>query len=310
VSNSVTPHIVGIGELLWDILPSGPRLGGAVANLSVLCARLGDNAALITSIGNDGYGNAAIQQLTQPDLDLHLIQTDPTHPTGTVEVSFNNGQPSYTISHGVAWDFIQTTPEIIEAAQTADAICFGTLSQRHEVSRATIRSFVTAPPPACIRVCDVNLRKPHYSAEILDWSLSHATIIKISDEELQQVFSLLGKPEASLEPQDAANLLLNLFPECQLIAMTLGPKGCLLTTRNEVAAHPGFPIQVVDTVGAGDAFTAGLIFAYLRGAPLPVVAMIGNLCGSFVASESGATPPLTVELIGKIDVLLQPYAET
>jgi fructokinase len=300
------PLIVGIGELLWDKLPTGARLGGAVANFTVLSARLGNRTSLVSSIGDDSYGKAALDLLAQPNLDLGQLQVSVAHPTGTVEVSFSSGnQPSYVISTGVAWDFIRLTPQLLKHASTADAVCFGTLGQRNEVSRTTIQDFVLATSPRCVRVCDVNLRMPFYTPQILGWSMAHATVIKISDEELPMVFELLQK--AGIVPANlphAADSLLDCFPQCAMVAMTLGPHGSRLSTRCETSEHPGFPIKLVDTVGAGDAFTAGMVHAYLRGAPLREVAEIGNLCGSFVASQSGATPPLPPELIERIAGLL------
>jgi fructokinase len=295
------PRIVSIGELLWDILPNGPRLGGAPANFAVFCARLGSHTELITSIGDDEYGSTANHVLAQPNLDLHNVQVSPTHPTGTVEVALSSeNQPTYTISTGVAWDYIQLTPKVCERAPVADAVCFGTLSQRSEVSRSTIRSFVESTSSNCVCVCDVNIRMPYCEPEVLAWSMLHATVIKVSDEELPVVFSQLGRPTTLITPQTAALSLLESFPECQLVAVTLGAHGSMLATRNEIYTHPGFPIKLVDPVGAGDAFTAGLVYAYLRSAPLAVMAEVGNLCGSFVASQSGATPPLPPELIERV----------
>jgi fructokinase len=291
--------------LLWDLLPSGPRLGGAPANFAVFCARLGNRTALVSSVGDDEYGRAARTTLAQPNLELEQLQEDRAHPTGTVEVSFSaDKQPRYLIHRNVAWDFICLTAELLEVARDVDAVCFQTLPQRHEVSRSTIRSFVEATAPGRARVCDVNLRMPDCSPEVLRWSMEHGTIIKLSDEELPQVFSMLNEHPLPNSPQAAAHTLLEDFPGCQLVATTLGPHGSLLTTRESTFGHPGFPIKVVDTVGAGDAFTAGLVHAYLRGASLPQMAEIGNLCGSYVASQPGATPPLSRELIERVGAVL------
>jgi fructokinase len=295
MSGNNVPRIVGIGELLWDILPNGPRLGGALANVAVFCARLGDHAELITSIGEDDYGSTANRILAQPNLDLHNVQVSAAYPTGTVQVALSSeNQPSYTISPGVAWDHIQLTPEVCKSAPLADAVCFGTLSQRSEVSRSTIRSFVESTTSNCVRVCDVNIRMPYIGPEDLSWSMLHATAIKI-----------LGKPLTSNTPRVAAVSLLENFPQCQLVAVTLGAHGSLVATRQEIHIHPGFPIKLVDPVGAGDAFTAGLVHACLRGAPLARMAEIGNLCGSFVASQPGATPLLPVDLIERVSSLLK-----
>jgi fructokinase len=300
---SPIPHIVGIGELLWDLLPGGARLGGTTTNFSVFCARLGNRAFLLSSVGDDQYGKNAGRILVQPNLDLQL-QLDPAHATGTVEVTFSDdNQPSYNIPLGVAWDFIRLTPGLLEVAPAVDAVCFGTLAQRHQVSRSTIQAFIEATTPHCVRVFDINIRPPWCTPEVLRWSLGHATIIKVSEEELPLAFSFLGL-ENRPTPEAAARSLLQTFPRCALVATTLGAEGSVVTTREASFRHPGFPIKLVDTVGAGDAFTAGLVHACLRGASLAQMAEIGNLCGSYVAGQPGATPPLSAELIHRIDAQL------
>jgi fructokinase len=298
-----TPQIVGIGELLWDLLPGGPRLGGTTTNFSVFCARLGNRAVLVSSVGDDQYGRNAGGMLVQPNLDLQL-QLDPAHATGTVEVTFSaDNQPSYNIPLGVAWDFIRLTPGLLDVAPAVDAVCFGTLAQRHEASRSTIQAFIKATTPQCVRVFDINIRMPWCTPEVLRWSLDHATIIKVSDEELPLAFSFLGF-ENPPSPEATARSLLQTYPRCALVATTLGAQGSLITTREASSRHPGFPIKLVDAVGAGDAFTAGLVHSYLRGASLAQMAEIGNLCGSYVAGQPGATPLLSAELSNRIDALL------
>jgi fructokinase len=308
MSESKVPQIVAVGELLWDLLPSGARLGGAPANFAVFSARLGNHSVLVSSLGNDDYGNAARGQLVQPNLDLTQLQMSETYPTGTVEVTFSAGnQPRYLISPGVAWDFIQLTPGLLATVHAADAICFETLPQRHQVSRSTIRSMVEAAPAQCVRVCDINIRMPDCSPEVIRWSVAHADIIKVSEEELPLTFSFLdglGLPTQQLTPETASRALLENFPDCKLVATTLGAEGSMITTREGTFRHPGFPVKLVDTVGAGDAFTAGLLHAYLRGASPLQMAKIGNLCGSYVASQQGATPALSAELIASIRALL------
>jgi fructokinase len=304
------PKIAGVGELLWDLLPGGARLGGTISNFALLCARLGNRAVLVSSVGEDEYGRTAISMLLQPNLDLQQLQVSAAHPTGTVEVTFSaDNQPSYIINPGVAWDFIELTPGLLEATRDVDAICFGTLAQRHEVSRSTIRGLVEGTAPECVRVCDINIRMPYCTAEVLHWSMAHATIIKVSEEELPLTFSFLrelglaGQP-ASITPDIAARFLLENFPNCRLVATTLGADGCVVTNREGTFRHPGFAIELVDTVGAGDAFTAGMLHAYLRGASLEQMAEIGNLCGSYVAGKPGAMPALSLELIDSIRALL------
>jgi fructokinase len=308
MSEIKVPQIVAAGELLWDLLPSGARLGGAPANFAVFCARLGNRTVLVSSVGSDDYGRAARRLLVQPNLDLRQLQNSENYPTGTVEVRFAaDNQPSYKINPGVAWDFIALTPELLEVTQAADAVCFGTLGQRHEVSRSTIRSLLEGTDPGCVRICDVNIRMPDCSPEILRWSMGHATIIKVSEEELPQVFAFLGGlglAKQAITPEIAACALLENFPDCELVATSLGAQGSLLTNREGSFRHPGHPIKLVDSVGAGDAFTAGLLHAYLRGGSLPQMAEVGNLCGSYVAGQQGATPPLSAELIDRIGTLL------
>ena len=207
----------------------------------------------------------------------------------------------------MAWDFIQLTPGLLATVRAADAICFETLPQRHEVSRSTIRSLVEAAPAQCVRVCDINIRMPDCSPEVLRWSVAHADIIKVSEEELPLTFSFLGGlglPAQQLTPETASRALLENFPDCKLVATTLGAEGSMITTREGTFRHPGFPVKLVDTVGAGDAFTAGLLHAYLRGASPLLMAKIGNLCGSYVAGQQGATPALSAELIASIRALL------
>ena len=166
-ATSETPRIISIGELLWDILPAGPRLGGTTTNFAAFSARLGNHAALASSLGNDEYGRAAIPLLEKANLDLSLLQQS-DRPTGTVDVTFSaERQPVYIIHTEVAWDYIRLTEEMVNAAQNADAVCFGTLGQRNEVSRATIRGLVEGTSPGCVRVFDVNLRMPFCTPETL-----------------------------------------------------------------------------------------------------------------------------------------------
>jgi fructokinase len=302
-ATSATPRIISIGELLWDILPTGPRLGGTATNFAAFSSRLGNHAALASSLGDDDYGKATRPLLEKANLDLSLLQHS-DRPTGTVDVTFSaERQPVYIIHTEVAWDYIRLTDEIVKAAQAVDAVCFGTLGQRHEVSRSTIRSLVEATSQNCARVFDVNLRMPFCTSETLIWSLSHATIVKCSDEELPQVFALLDRP-APTSTREAAQTLLQCFPACRLVALSLGAHGCLVVSREAAVSHPGFPIKLVDTVGAGDAFTAGLIHSYLRSASLAQMAEVGNLCGSYVAALPEATPQLAPALLERIDQVL------
>lgn len=313
--------VLAAGELLWDLLPSGPRLGGAAANFTLGSARLGRNTALITCVGADDLGDRARQTLAERQQNpvplpfrTDLIQTAHKTPTGCVQVTIGvGGYPRYVIQEPAAWDCLQATPEALLAASQAQAFCFGTLPQRAEASREAIRSLLQATPSECLRVLDTNIRAPYMSAEVVQWSLSHANLAKISDEELAWVSCAAGGSglTAGGEPslaaiEGCARELLALYPGLNLLAVTLGSRGSFLLTPTGADYHQGFSITVKDTVGAGDAFTAGLVHACLSAAPLAIINEVGNLCGSFVASHAGATPAFPPELLGRVAALLGP----
>lgn len=310
------PHLIlGIGELLWDILP-GPRLGGiplsgsmlpdcaanespsrvallggAPANFTVMGARLGNHAAILSRIGRDELGRMAVDKLDPLPVDTSFIEVDSDHATGRVTVDFINGEPRYTIHQPAAWDFLSLSDEWAKLAERADAICFGSLAQRSVTSRQTIQSMVAQTRSGCVRVFDVNLRPPYISSEVIQESLELATVVKMNDEELPQILRLLGLT-AEENLRSGANRLLAEFPSLQLIAITRGSRGSLLVAREEWDDHPGFPVNVADSVGAGDAFTAALTHYLLRGASLPTLNEAGNRWGGWVASQSGAMPAL------------------
>ncbi len=233
--------------------------------------------------------------------DATQIQSDIEHPTGTVSVDIIGGQPEYIIHQPVAWDFLEFSPEWQALAPRADAVCFGSLAQRSKTSCDTIHAFLAATYPECVRVFDVNLRKPFYSAEVLDRSLQSATILKLNDAEVPEVVGLLGLGSYPRQPDnaepdqahllEAAHALLSTFP-LQLICITMGGYGSLLVSRDAFDRHHGFPTKIADTVGAGDAFTAAMVDAYLQQAPLRVLNEAGNRWGSWVASQKGAMPVL------------------
>jgi fructokinase len=290
------PHLIlGIGELLWDMLPEGPRLGGAPANFTVMAARLGSHAAILSRIGRDELGREAIDQLDPLPADAGFVQIDPAHETGRVTVAFSVGQPSYTIHQPAAWDFLELTEDWVQLAERADAICFGSLAQRSTESRQTIQTLAAQASSTCVRVFDVNLRAPFYSSEVIEESLELATVFKMNDAEVPLVLELLGLP-VHAGPGDGlrpgAERLLNEFPSLRMVAITRGGHGSLLVARDGWHDHPGMPVRVVDTIGAGDAFTAAMTHYLLRGADLATLNEAGNRWGGWVASQSGAMPPL------------------
>jgi fructokinase len=291
------PHLIlGIGELLWDVLPEGPRLGGAPANFAVMAGRLGNHAAILSRIGRDELGRRAVDLLDPMPADAGFLQVDPAHETGQVTVAFKDGQPSYTIHEPSAWDFLELSDEWVRLAERADAICFGSLAQRCLESRQTIQTLAAQTSAACVRVFDVNLRTPFYSGEVVQESLELATVVKMNDAEMPLLLGLLGLPaeedsEAGGLRLDAERLLAE-FPTLQMVAVTRGGHGSLLVTRSEWHKHPGIPVNVADTIGAGDAFTAALTHYLLRGANLAALNEAGNRWGAWVASQSGAMPGL------------------
>jgi len=309
------PHLIlGIGELLWDILPEGSHpgavplaassavglLGGAPANFTVMAGRLGNHAAILSRIGRDELGRLAIDRLDPMPVDTSAIEVDPAHETGRVTVSFVDREPRYTIHQPAAWDFLELTDEWVRLAERADAICFGSLAQRSVESRKTIQTLAGNTPSACIRVFDVNLRAPFYSPEIIQESLELATVVKMNEDEAPVILDLLGL--AAAEPaqaqrdasylRTAAGRLLQEFPSLSLVAITRGRRGSLLVNREEWNDHPGFPIALADPIGAGDAFTAAMTHSMLRGASLATLNRAGNRWGGWVASQPGAMPPL------------------
>jgi fructokinase len=296
--------ILGIGEVLWDLLPDGPRLGGAPANFTVMAARLGGNAVLLSRVGRDELGRKAVEQLNLLPADASLLQVDEEHETGRVTVAFDGGEPQYTIHQPAAWDYLELTDSWMEVAEKADALCFGSLAQRSPVSRKTVESLVEQSRANCLRVFDVNLREPFYSAEVIQRSLELATVLKMNDAEAPRILALLGLPvEDESGPrllELGAKRLLREFPSLCLVAVTRGSHGSLLVTRNESHEHPGIPVAVADTIGAGDAFTAAMTHSLLRGASLAAVNEAGNRWGAWVASQDGAMPELTEAVRVKI----------
>jgi fructokinase len=298
-------RILGIGELLWDMLPQGPQLGGAPANYSVMAARLGNDAALVSRIGQDKLGDRALEVLSGFPVERGLLQRDEHQPTGQVTVKFEEGQPAYVIHQPVAWDFFELTDLWISAAAEADAVCFGSLAQRSEQSRQAIYAQVQATKPSCLRIFDVNLRSPFYTAEILRNSLRLASVAKLNDVELPLVLEILGfalpDQPRTVQLRRGAERLLAEFPQLKLVAMTCGGDGSLLVAPQEWHSHAGIPTRVMDTIGAGDAFTAALTHYLLQGAPLNVLNEAGNRWGSYIASQVGAMPPIDPQDFRRIE---------
>jgi fructokinase len=280
---------------------------------------LGSHAILLSRIGRDDLGRQALERLDPLPVDTAFVETDPTHETGRVTVALEDGQPHYTIHQPAAWDFLELSDEWVRLAERADAICFGSLAQRSHESRQTLQTLAAQTSSKCIRVFDVNLRPPFYSGEVIQESLELATVMKMNDAEVPLVMGLLGLPGADgpdpAGPDPAghffqslrlgAERLLAEFPTLQLVAVTCGGRGSLLVTRDEWHQHPGIPVKVADTIGAGDAFTAALTHYLLRGADLATLNEAGNRWGGWVASQSGAMPSLPSEVQTEIEAKIE-----
>jgi len=287
--------VLGIGEILWDVLPDGKYLGGAPANFAFHAAQLGANARIVSAIGDDPLGQEILQQLDGLDVPTDLIASLLDRPTGTVTVELDGaGLPSYTIHEGVAWDAIPMTDAIREAASQADAVCFGSLAQRSETSRATIREILSATPAECLRVFDINLRQHYFDRATLEEGLQAANVLKLNDEELPVLIGLLenDKPLPANANFNLENVLLGLvgYFDLKMVALTRGERGAILVTPDSWNESPGKKVEVADTVGAGDAMTAAITMGLLRGeAPASIITSATNLA-AYVCTQAGATP--------------------
>jgi fructokinase len=249
---------------------------------------MGDQGIVASRVGEDSRGIDALRRMEELGLNIDHVQTDRDHKTGVVNVEVDRqGQPKFHIAHPVAWDFLEWTADWKKLAEQVDAVCFGSLAQRSEASRATVRKFVGATSPDAVKVFDVNLRQSYYSPEILAESMHMANIVKLNDDELPRVMSL-----GLLPHKDTLTSAQRLIREygLKVVCITRGGKGSLLVRENDWSEHPGFRVQVADTVGSGDAFTAGLVHEYLHGASLDLMNEVANLVGAWVASEVGAMP--------------------
>ena len=281
--------VVGLGELLWDVFPKGKELGGAPANFAYMTSLLGDQGIVASRVGSDALGRTAGRRLERIGLRSKYLQIDTKYPTGTVKVQVDPaGQPTFEIAESVAWDFFEWTPEWQRLASTADAVCFGSLAQRSSQSRATIRSFLKEVGRGTTRVFDVNLRQAFYSADTLAESMKLTDIVKLNQEELPVVVKLLG--HTFQDDERAARWLRDSY-NLRIVCVTRGARGSLLVSGNDVREHPGCRVVVADTVGSGDAFTAALVYHYLRRGSLATLNEAANRMGAWVASQTGATPP-------------------
>lgn len=290
--------VISFGELLWDLLPAGAVMGGAPANFAYRLNSLGEPTVLVSRVGMDELGDRAVELLAQAGLRTDFIQREPARPTGTVPIILNaDGSPDFTILPDVAFDYIELTPELLGLAPQARCIAFGTLAQRTETSRATLISLLDAAESA-LKLCDLNLRKDCFTPDTIRGSLERADIVKLNEDELKYLASLFGYRGGLIS--DLAKKLLEQW-KLDVCVVTLGAKGALaVTKRAETIEARSRGVEVVDTCGAGDAFTAGFIKKFLDGAELHSAVAFGNRLGGVVASQPGATTPIPQHTLNEL----------
>ncbi len=287
--------IVGLGELLWDILPDGKKLGGAPANFAFHAAQLGYEAWAVSAVGHDANGDEILDRLAKLPMKHHIQR--PPYPTGTVEVTMKGAIPSYKICEGVAWDHIAWDETMAELAPRTRCVVFGTLAQRNEISRNSIRKFLSnMPQENTLRIFDINLRQNYYNAEIIEESLQLCNAFKINDEEVGILQKLL--PDLPDTMLDCARYFVKKY-QLRYLILTCGKAGSYLFRAEDVDNHSFVPTPdspVVDTVGAGDSFTASLAAALLSEVcSLQEAHQFATDVATFVCSQKGAMPCLPTE---------------
>lgn len=285
--------VVGMGEALWDVFPEGKKIGGAPANFAYHVSQFGLPSCVVSAIGDDALGKEIIENFTSKGLD-QLIAEVP-YPTGTVQVEIDQtGIPLYDIKENVAWDNIPYTEHLDALAKRTKAVCFGSLAQRNVVSRETINHFLDTMPKDddSLVVFDVNLRQGFYNKEILCKSMQNCNILKINDEELITVSRMFGYPGIDL--QDKCWILLGKY-NLKMLILTCGINGSYVFTPGNVSFQPTPKVEVADTVGAGDSFTAAFIASILKGKSVTEAHTIAVKTSAFVCTQKGAMPILPPE---------------
>lgn len=291
-------YVVGIGEALWDILPEGKKIGGAPANFAYHVSQFGLKSRVVSAVGDDKLGNEILENFKEKGLNV-LIEK-PAYPTGVVQVQLDNeGIPCYDIKENVAWDNIPFTPEMEKLAQRTCAVCFGSLAQRNVVSRETIHAFLQAMPDGKGRykIFDINLRQGFYTKEILKDSMKQCNILKINDEELVTVSRLFGYPGINL--QDKCWILIAKY-NLEMLILTCGVNGSYVFTPGNVSFVQTPKVEVADTVGAGDSFTAAFIAALLKGKSVVEAHQLAVSVSAYVCTQNGAMPVLPENLKNRV----------
>ena len=288
--------IVGLGEALWDCLPSGSKLGGAPANFAYHTSQFGFDAYAVSALGNDALGDQTVKEFGERH--LHYIMPRVPFPTGTVQVQLDaDGVPTYDIKRDVAWDNIPFTPEVEALARRTDCVCFGSLAQRSEVSRTTIYRFLATMPKSSLKIFDINLRQNFYTKEIIQESLRQCDILKINDEELVTIGRLFDYP--GLDIENKCWLILGKY-NLKMLVLTCGTNGSYVFAPGEKSFQPTPHVDVVDTVGAGDSFTGSFAAAILSGMPITDAHRLAVEVSAYVCTQQGAMPRLPQQLIQRV----------
>ena len=277
------PIIIGIGELLWDVLPTGKKAGGAPVNFAYHASRFGAEAYAISAIGNDPLGDEILTEIDRIRIPYIVERVD--YPTGTVIVELRDGIPNYTIIEGVAWDHIPLTEEMTRLAEHADAVCFGTLAQRSEESRITIQRLLSHVPEEALRVYDINLRQHYYSRELIVASLRHCNVFKINDEELDLLRGIFNLESDTLH--DFCRRFVAMY-NLRYLILTAGADYSAVFTPEGESFIDTPRVEVVDTVGAGDSFTGTFIASVLDGRPLAEAHRLAVDHAAYVCTQAGA----------------------
>lgn len=280
--------VVGLGEVLWDMLPEGRKIGGAPVNFAYHAGQFGIDTMAVSAIGNDKLGEDTIAEMNGKHLN-HIFPSVP-YPTGSVQVSLDEkGVPAYDIKENVAWDNIPFTNEIESVARNCQAVCFGSLAQRNAVSRSTIRKFIESTPSGCIRIFDINLRQNFYTSNVIRDSLEHCNILKINDEEIMLVSRMFNYDSSNIE--NVCRTIMEDF-SLEMVILTCGTKGSYIFTKGGVSFMPTPKVNVADTVGAGDSFTGSFCAAILRGLPVAEAHKKAVEVSAYVCTQNGAMPEI------------------
>lgn len=286
--------VVGLGEILWDVFPDGSVLGGAPGNFAMHVNSLGVEGIVVSSIGQDESGESVKNIFKKRGLKSYLVEVP--YNTGTVIVSLDiNGKATYDFTKNSAWDFLSITSEMEILAKECEAVCFGSLCQRSKISRDSIYKFLKLTKKDCIRIFDINIRENFYSKEIFDKSLEYANILKLNDEEILILIDMYNLPR---DEESCLKSIKEMF-KLDMVILTKGAEGSrLYRSKNEDSIIVPENVKIIDTVGAGDSFTAAVAVGLLNGDSLEDINIKANKVATFVCTQKGGTPKLSSKVKG------------